>query len=97
MGCWEGCDSQKTKTENENEGDLLLLWHLEFENNSDREGIGEEIGQDVQTGIGEVENVDINAFSARSARPCLADRLALESRNEHEGSGLAHDHSNHYV
>jgi hypothetical protein len=28
MGCWEVCDSQKPKTENENEGDLLLLWHL---------------------------------------------------------------------
>lgn len=97
MGCWEICDSQETQAENENEGDLLLLGHLEFENDSDREGIGEKIGQDVQSGVGEVEDVDLNAFSACSAGPCLADRLALESRNEHEGSGLANDDSHHDV
>jgi hypothetical protein len=93
---WEVYDSQKTQAENEDEGDLLLLGHLQFENNSDREGIGKEIGQDIQSSVGEVEDVDLDAFSG-TAGPCLADRLALEACDEHERECLAHDDCHHHV
>ena len=56
----------------------MLLRHLKFENDSNRESIGEKIGQDVQGGVCEIEDVDLNAFSRSNSGPGHFDGLALK-------------------
>lgn len=88
---------QETQAENEAEGDLLLVRHLELENDPDRECVGQEIRENVEGSVGEVENVDVDAFSGASAGPGHADGLALEGCDENEGGGLTDDDAHHHI
>lgn len=54
---------QQTQAQDHTKGNLLLDGHLQFENNPKRQRVGHQIGQDVEGGVGEIEYVDVDAFS----------------------------------
>lgn len=60
------------------------------------QAIRQEIGGDVQGGIGQVKGVDIDACPLPRLVPGFVDRGTLEYRNERVGRGLAtHDNEHH--
>lgn len=73
----------------------MLLGHLEVEDDLDGQGICQDICEDVQSGVAEVKDVDVDAFSRSCTSPGFANRLTLECSNKNEGKCLRCDDSHH--
>ena len=88
---------QKSQTEDENESNLLLAWHLELKDHPHWQRVREQIGEDVERCVGQVEDVNVDAGTLQGGIPGPGDRPALESGGADVGNGLAGDDAEHDI
>ena len=69
---------------------------MQIEYKLDGEGVGEEVCGYIESCVGEVEGVDVDADFVRNGEvPGCVARVALENTCQHVGSALAPNNGNH--
>ena len=86
---------QQAQTEDAAEGQLLLGRHVQVQDDPYREGVGDQVRDDVQRRIGEVEDIDRHAATGDASIPGPGNGMALESRSQDKGGCLAAHNAHH--
>lgn len=88
---------QQPQRKRPHQRNLLLPWHLQLENNPDRQRVRQDVGEDIKRRIAEVKHVDVDTGAGCRLRPRLLHGMALERSRQDIREGLRRHDCEHDI